>query len=224
MSECPYCHGRGVEYVEPGLSSLCYDCPDCNGTGYIDECDLCGNTKEDGMCRDCETICDYCGCVRVVETEMATDTICTNCMDDVISARRGLLDRGISTHKITDDQILELSNMAWSEMLEYCKAQRTAGGAEVSGRERLDRYFDSLKLLVQHEPFNCQPLCTIRCGVCHDYGIDVVQLDSEADADGVFENWRAVCKNCGARSLDMDDPEYAIEVLEVGDGDGLADG
>jgi DnaJ-class molecular chaperone len=31
---CKWCSGRGTISVEPG-GSLCYRCPDCNGTGKI---------------------------------------------------------------------------------------------------------------------------------------------------------------------------------------------
>lgn len=59
MSECRWCNGTGIQYVESG-SSLCYDCPDCNGTGWLAECDICGGEYSGEYCEDCYAVCDNC--------------------------------------------------------------------------------------------------------------------------------------------------------------------
>ena len=53
--KCEWCNGSGRQYVESG-SSLCYTCPDCDGTGEEqpeeEECKICGEWKE--VEEDCE--------------------------------------------------------------------------------------------------------------------------------------------------------------------------
>jgi hypothetical protein len=76
MGECKWCHGTGTEYVEPG-SSLCYRCPDCNGTGYIPECDNFGREYVGEYCDHCYTECDECGEVCLIDD--IEKGICEDC-------------------------------------------------------------------------------------------------------------------------------------------------
>lgn len=55
MRTCEFCKGYGVQYIFPCLSYLC---PDCEGSGFFDECKVCGyevpgNCIEEGVCVYC---------------------------------------------------------------------------------------------------------------------------------------------------------------------------
>ena len=75
MGECKWCHGTGTQYVERG-SSLCYNCTDCGGSGYLPECDVCGEEYYGEFCEHCYCECISCGC----ESRRYEDSdICEDC-------------------------------------------------------------------------------------------------------------------------------------------------
>lgn len=57
--KCRWCNGTGKDYAEAG-SSLYARCPDCNGTGELPQCEICGQeltTEEEveyGRCEECK--------------------------------------------------------------------------------------------------------------------------------------------------------------------------
>ena len=62
MKRCPYCNNGTIS---AGYNYLAHKCPDCNGTGYIEEegidywvCEICGkefdHELDDGICDDCK--------------------------------------------------------------------------------------------------------------------------------------------------------------------------
>lgn len=77
MGVCQWCKGTGREYVEQG-SSLCYACPDCNGSGFIPECDICGEEFEGEFCEDCYMECEECG--TVVPISETQNGLCEDCI------------------------------------------------------------------------------------------------------------------------------------------------
>ena len=77
MSDCKYCRGTGVLYVERG-SSLSYTCPDCNGSGIVADCDICGREYYGEYCENCYCECTECG--EIGERHGDTD-ICTDCYE-----------------------------------------------------------------------------------------------------------------------------------------------
>lgn len=81
MGECKYCKGTGVQYVERG-SSLCYQCTDCDGTGFIPECPTCGEEYYSGYCPTCQTLCDQCG--EIGDRYSEHSDICVSCYEDAI--------------------------------------------------------------------------------------------------------------------------------------------
>ncbi len=71
MATCGLC---GKEHWECVCSPE--DCPDCDGTGYLNESDCCGGTyfgesNDDGMCGDCHEHC----CKAMCETCDGTGNI-----------------------------------------------------------------------------------------------------------------------------------------------------
>lgn len=60
MGRCKYCGGTGRQYIESG-SSMYYACEDCDGTGYMKECDYCGKEYSGEYCEDCYDACIECG-------------------------------------------------------------------------------------------------------------------------------------------------------------------
>lgn len=76
MGECRWCNGTGRQYVERG-SSLCFSCPDCDGTGSIPECDVCGEEYDGDYCPECYAECEECG--EVCQLEYMTDGLCEDC-------------------------------------------------------------------------------------------------------------------------------------------------
>ena len=77
MGKCKWCY-YGTMSVGDG-SGLTYRCPDCGGTGYIPECDLCGEEYRDDYCEDCYGECAECGEI-VPLTELKND-ICECCVE-----------------------------------------------------------------------------------------------------------------------------------------------
>jgi hypothetical protein len=75
MGECKYCAGWGVEYVDG--SSLSYRCPDCDGTGYIPECEECGKEYSTEYCEDCYARC--CFCEGLYLKSELHDDVCDEC-------------------------------------------------------------------------------------------------------------------------------------------------
>ena len=74
---CKYCHGRGGISVEG--TSLAYRCPDCDGLGYTEHCDLCDEELgEDGYCHHCFAKCESCGVI--FEKEEMQNNLCPDCM------------------------------------------------------------------------------------------------------------------------------------------------
>lgn len=78
MGQCKYCSGWGVEYVDG--SSLSYRCPDCDGTGYIPECEECGKEYSGNYCEDCYDACIECG--EYVPKEEIIDGRCECCHEN----------------------------------------------------------------------------------------------------------------------------------------------
>lgn len=56
--KCRWCNGSGYDRT-PG-ESFAYRCPDCNGTGELPECEICGQELttdeevENGLCEECK--------------------------------------------------------------------------------------------------------------------------------------------------------------------------
>jgi hypothetical protein len=81
MGKCRYCGGRGYQSVERG-SSLSYACEDCGGSGWLPECDICGEEYSTEYCERCYTTCDGCGDVfQMEELENGLCEYCARCED-----------------------------------------------------------------------------------------------------------------------------------------------
>ena len=80
MVECKWCRGRGYLHYEPG-TSLIYSCPDCGGTGYIPQCDICGKEFEGEYCEDCYCVCEECGELRARAGEDIN--FCEDCYEEL---------------------------------------------------------------------------------------------------------------------------------------------
>lgn len=76
MGMCRECNGTGRQYVERG-SSLCFTCPDCEGEGYLPECDVCGEEYNGEYCENCFAMCAECG--EVCRIDDMTDGLCEEC-------------------------------------------------------------------------------------------------------------------------------------------------
>lgn len=76
MGDCKWCGGKGYQIVESG-SSLSYRCPDCYGTGYIPECDICGDEYYEDYCEECYAECEECG--EVTQKEFMENGLCEDC-------------------------------------------------------------------------------------------------------------------------------------------------
>lgn len=211
MRDCPYCRGTGTQYVESG-SSLSYVCPDCDGTGYIPNCDTCGEPYVGEYCSNCYTECSVCGSVCSKESDDYTYYLCECCEDNEREARKYLHDQGISSHTVSELDLAEICCQAQMEAQNCVKSLDNFTTLDYRSRR-----FQNIKLLCMSEEYNCQPYDVVKCGVCGSYGIRVDQLDTEEDSDGVFENWRATCNSCGSHSCDMDDPQTAITELVRGE-------
>lgn len=86
MSECRWCHGTGVQYLEQG-SSLCYACPDCGGTGSTPVCDICGSEYDGEYCTECYAECEECGKVCVIDD--IADGLCEDCAVEAEAKEQG---------------------------------------------------------------------------------------------------------------------------------------
>ena len=218
MSECPYCRGTGEVYVDPKSTYATYRCPDCRGTGNIPECDVCGNPYSGEYCEECYTICPICRVIRNIREEMVDTDMCVECREAVKEARNFLHQQGIASYRVSDEDLADLCQQSYDEVMRFCKTEY-----QLDSEQFNVRYLDNIKKLCMSDDYNCQAYSTVKCGFCQDYGVAVEQLDSECDADGEFDNWRATCINCGVQSLDMDDPAYAVEVLVEANADGVKD-
>jgi hypothetical protein len=65
--------------------------------------------------------------------------------------------------------------------------------------------------------YECPELSKLVCGFCGHTGISVSFLGCESDSDGEFDNWNAECPCCGKRSVDMDDPNSAVDIITNGE-------
>ena len=79
MGKCKWCN-YGTISVGDG-SSISYRCTDCGGTGWIPECDICGEEYHDDYCEECYDICEECGEVR--EKSGFKNGICAWCLEDM---------------------------------------------------------------------------------------------------------------------------------------------
>ena len=75
---CRWCGGSGRQHIERG-SSLSYRCPDCDGTGHLPECDVCGEPYSGDYCEDCYAECE--GCREVCLIENMQDGLCEACVE-----------------------------------------------------------------------------------------------------------------------------------------------
>ena len=76
MGICKWCNGTGSNHVEDILYCRCEDC--C-GTGWREECDICGVEYENEYCEECYAKCKECGTVEA-KTDML-DGLCLDCQD-----------------------------------------------------------------------------------------------------------------------------------------------
>lgn len=79
MGKCKWCN-YGTMYVGDG-SGITYRCTDCGGTGWIPECDVCGQEYTEEYCEECYDICKECGEVR--EKSGFKNGICAWCLEDM---------------------------------------------------------------------------------------------------------------------------------------------
>ena len=49
----------------------------------------------------------------------------------------------------------------------------------------------------------------LRCPHCESSDIVGINVGTEEDSDGKYDNWRIVCNKCGRETLDMDSFEDA---------------
>lgn len=210
MSDCPYCRGTGTQYVESG-SSLCYDCPDCGGTGSTPTCDCCGNDYYGEYCEDCYTVCPSCRVIRPWTDIGETSGICADCEWCADDARHILNEHGVSSYNLTAVDLADIVNAASWEVSQYCKNNKPVN---FDREARLSRNIYDLAVSAQ---YNCPAHETIKCGFCGELGIRVNYLGTEVDSDGRFENWNAECTHCGKKSVDMNDPDSAVDIIVRGD-------
>ena len=76
IGPCPYCSGRGYEYVEEG-SSLTYRCPDCRGSGERKRCGDCGEVFTGDYCEECYGECS--SCEDIVPQDELSEGLCLAC-------------------------------------------------------------------------------------------------------------------------------------------------
>lgn len=210
MSDCPYCRGTGIQYVESG-SSLSYTCPDCDGTGVTPTCPRCGNEYDGEYCQNCYTVCDSCRTIKSVDDEMSDCFICYDCVQAAEDARRILTNLGISSHYLSIYDLADISYEAEWEATQYYKQNRPE---DFDRKERIAR---NIYELAVSDQYRCVPHEAIQCGFCGELGIEVNYLGTEVDSDGRFENWNAECKHCGKKSVDMNDPDSAVDIIVRGD-------
>lgn len=78
MGTCKWCNGRGYDArLEGGL--YC-QCGDCNGTGEIPECDICGEEYTTEYCEECYTECEKCG--WVTQKDELENGLCEDCREE----------------------------------------------------------------------------------------------------------------------------------------------
>lgn len=77
MGACRYCNGRGWDSVEGGRY---FRCPDCGGSGYLEECDCCGAEFDGEFCEKCYAECKECGAVTLKED--LTNNLCEECAEE----------------------------------------------------------------------------------------------------------------------------------------------
>lgn len=217
MRDCHYCRGTGIQYVESG-SSLCYSCPDCNGTGLSPTCDRCGNTFIDEYCENCYTVCEACRTIKSIDEEMVQDdTICDSCIEAVAEARKVLHNLNVSSHPITDYELADICYEADFEVVQHLKALHFMGKRPEPGRDVSERYDRNIYEVSISDKYCCPSYATTRCGFCGELGIEVNYISTEEDSDGPFENWNASCIHCGRKSVDMNDPKSAIDIIVNGE-------
>ena len=76
MARCHACGGKGFISVESG-SGLCYDCPDCGSTGWLNDCPICGEEYLGDFCQECHAKCKECG--DTVNGVDLIDGLCPDC-------------------------------------------------------------------------------------------------------------------------------------------------
>ena len=77
MGACKYCNGLGWDSMEGGRY---FRCPDCNGTGYLEECDNCGEEFDGEYCKECYAECKECG--HVTLKEELEHGLCEECREE----------------------------------------------------------------------------------------------------------------------------------------------
>ncbi len=94
MGQCKWCNGRGYYTIE-GCRS--YPCGDCNGRGWLPECDYCDEEYTGEYCPKCYTDCKCCGRTTRLEEDWEglcedcfyeLDDLRNNCKDDTVVCRR----------------------------------------------------------------------------------------------------------------------------------------
>ena len=76
MGTCKWCHGTGRNHIE---DSLYCRCEDCEGTGFIEECDICGEEYTGEYCEDCYAECKECG--AVCDKDDLENGLCEDCAE-----------------------------------------------------------------------------------------------------------------------------------------------
>ena len=211
MKDCPYCKGTGTQYVESG-SSLSYDCPDCNGSGYVPECPACGREYYGDFCEDCYGVCACCEDIERLE-HLDDDNLCEMCSDNVNEAVYALAMAGWYTGNLTRVQLGDICRSAYAELREWTVSFPKGEYPNIDKREQ----FWVGELISKAASQGCTKLSKLTCGFCGQSGISVSFLGCEKDSDGEFENWNAECIHCGKRSVDMDDPNSAIDIITNGE-------
>ena len=209
MSDCFYCRGTGIQYVEPG-SSLSYPCPDCDGTGIVPTCDRCGNEYDGEYCDNCYDVCDSCRTIKSVDYDMYDCFICCDCAQAAENARRILFELGVSSYGLSIYDLADICYAAEWEATQYYNQNRPK---DFDRKERIDR---NIYELAVSDQYRCAHHEAMQCGFCGELGVKVNYIGTEEDADGKFESWNATCTHCGKQSVDVDDPGYAVGIIVRG--------
>lgn len=207
MKDCPYCKGTGTQYVESG-SSLSYACPDCGGSGSVPECPACGKEYSGDFCEDCYGVCECCEDIARLEY-LDDDNLCEMCSDNANEAIHILAQAGWYTGNLTRAKMADMMRTAYIQLNKWAISKPVTDRPSYEEREK----FLEDALLSQAPTKGCTQLSELTCGFCGQAGISVTFLGCEKDSDGEFENWNAECVHCGKRSVDMDDPNSAIDII-----------
>lgn len=124
MGDCKYCNGTGIMHVERG-SSLSYTCTDCNGSGVVPVCEVCGEEYYGEFCERCYCECASCG--EVARVYEGSD-VCEDCYNegmDSLSAAFTALEVSEEYKKVGGQDNVEFFN---HDVNEYTFRIKLSGG------------------------------------------------------------------------------------------------